>query len=578
MIVSRDGIAQIFPISSLLHYFDKSYPYYVTHSLETANNELVPVTLMPYSTNSSNTSLSNNTIILQTTRTTILPNLSDSTLNITSELIKTSTSLKGNSNFKTQENTLITSSSNNQPVTAEPWTRKYEDVFGNYGLKPAPSRISPKVKKIKSKYDQVAFVYPPPPSFPHPVVHQSPIPHSSHPARPNHYLVMKPYDTSGEEHKLDLNPLVPPSNELTIDYYVTSSSPTFFEEPDISYYPPGVEPIHPSDSELLHTKKHYSKHIHRPSPTPLPSPTQMPHPYHPYPFYNQQQIYKPTPTYPPVKKFIATVRPILASPPPPPGHSHTTHIIKYTTSNPRYRVLPTLVEPIVDQPVILGPTKSTPPHDLFVPPRIQPQYYQDYYHPYSSPGPYTISDLVQNRNLLKQFNNFVNQKEKRKRKIKNKKKKNEDEYYDEQATKKDYDTQEYDERGDKEEEDDDEDDDAEDNEYPRKRKLKNSRNRHRNNKYGESKLENTRIYPRHNHNMKKYLKEPFTYSDEAFDKNIHGSYPSIPKNHKLEQMQYGSWEKKGFAGESLEMEKPLNDFKTLGSNRVDVKQVSCHLS
>uniref|UniRef100_A0A8D9EWA8 Uncharacterized protein n=1 Tax=Cacopsylla melanoneura TaxID=428564 RepID=A0A8D9EWA8_9HEMI len=172
---SHIGIAQIFPISSLLHYFDKSYPYYVTHSLETANNDIVPVTLMPYSTNTSDASLSNNTILLQATRTTILSNISNTPLNITSQTY--SRSWNNSSNFKSRENTLITSSSNDQPSVVEPWTREYEDVFRDYGLKAAPSMINPvtqKVKKLKPKYDQVAFVYPP--GYPHPPHHQTPPP------------------------------------------------------------------------------------------------------------------------------------------------------------------------------------------------------------------------------------------------------------------------------------------------------------------------------------------------------------------------------------------------------------------
>uniref|UniRef100_A0A8D8R2A2 Uncharacterized protein n=1 Tax=Cacopsylla melanoneura TaxID=428564 RepID=A0A8D8R2A2_9HEMI len=426
---SHIGIAQIFPISSLLHYFDKSYPYYVTHSLETANNDIVPVTLMPYSTNTSDASLSNNTILLQATRTTILSNISNTPLNITSQTY--SRSWNNSSNFKSRENTLITSSSNDQPSVVEPWTREYEDVFRDYGLKAAPSMINPvtqKVKKLKPKYDQVAFVYPP--GYPHPPHHQShppPLPHPSHPPHPNHYVIVKPYENSAEiPQKLDLNPLVPPSNEVTIDYYVTSSSPTYFEEPEISYFPPGVEHINPIDSDIMHTKKHYSKNIHRPSAPPLSS--QVPHAYHPYPFYNQQQVFaKPTPSYPPVKKFIATVRPIYASAPPPhpvPGPGHTTHIIKYSTpSSTRYRVMPTLVDPLVEHSplTLVGPTK-TPPHDLLMHTRIPPLYYHDHHHPYSTVGPYTLSDIKQNRNLLKQFNKFVNQKEKRKKKKKTKNK------------------------------------------------------------------------------------------------------------------------------------------------------------
>ncbi|KAI5699893.1 hypothetical protein M8J75_010752 [Diaphorina citri] len=593
MVTSRNGIAQIFPMSSLLHYFDKSYPYYVTHTLETAaNHDIAPATLMPYSNNNtsslSDASLSNknNTIVLQATRTTILSNISNIPVNITSESY--STSWNDSSNFKSQENTLITSSSNDQPVTiAEPWTRNYQDVFGSYGMKAAPSRHSvQKVKKLKPKYDQVAYVYPPPFAHPPPPPHQAhapPIPHPSHPPHPNHYVVMKPFDTSGEIHhtKLDLNPLVPPSNEVTIDYYVTSSSPTYFEEPELTYFPPGVEHIAPIDSDIMHTKKHYAKNIHRPSGPPLPTPSQVPHAHHPYPFYNQQQIYvKPTPSYPPVKKFIATVRPIFASASPPvQGHTHTTHIIKYTTpANSRYRVLPTLVDPLADSlqplvdhhpPIILGSTKTSPPaHDLFVPPRVPPLYYHDYHNPYSTVGPYTINDLKHNRNLLKQFNKFVNQKEKRKKK----KKKNESEdEEDDKNTKEDYEY-EYEEKSDK---DEDDNEDADDDESPRKRKLKKIKNKHKNNKIEESRLESyTRPYPMYKAKIKKNVKEPppFSFSGEGYEKFIHDNYPPIPKNHKLEQMEYGgSWEKKGISGESVEMTKPFDDYKPLGSNHVDVQ-------
>lgn len=582
--ITHNGLAQIFPMSSLIHYIDKSYPYYTTH----AYNDIVPVTLMPYSRNATNTSPppENNTIILQATRTKIQSNLSNIPLNITTELF--STSWNNISNFKSEENTLITSSSNDQPITAEPWTRKYEDVFGSYGLKAAPSRMMPqKVKKLKPKYDQVAFVYPPafphpPPSFSHPHPPPLPLTHPSHPPHPNHYVIMKPYDGSGEMHKLDLNPLVPPSNEVTIDYYVTSSSPTYFEEPEVTYFPPGVEHINPLDSDIMHTKKHYSKNIIRPQVNPSPTPPQ-PHAYHPYPFYNQQQMYvKPTPSYPPVKKFIATVRPIYASPqPPPPGHTHTTHIIKYTTpSNSRYRVLPTALvdpmadslQPLVDHPpmTIMGAAKPTPPsHDLFVPPRIPPLYYHDYHNPYATGGPYTLHDIKHNRNLLKQFNRFVNQKEKKK----NKRKKNEaDDEDDDKATKEDYENDEYDDKNDKENGDNDDVDD--DDESSGKRRHKKKANRHKNNKLEESRLESiTRLYPKYKPKIKKNVKDPFSYSEEAYDK-YYPTISSIPKNHKLEQIDYGTWEKKGIAGESLENNKLYDDYKSQGSNRVDVEHVS----
>lgn len=565
-------------MSSLLHYFDKSYPYYTTQ----AYNDIVPVTLMPYPRNLTNASPSpeNNTITVQATRTKIQSNLSNSPLNITTESF--STSWNNISNFKAEENTLITSSSNNKPVTAEPWTRKYEDVLGGYGLKAAPSRNIPqKVKKLKSKYDQVAFVYPP--AYPHPPPHPIPLPHQSHPSHPNHYVIMKPYDGSGEMHKLDLNPLVPPSNEVTIDYYVTSSSPTYFEEPEVTYFPPGVEHINPIDSDIMHTKKHYSKNIIRPPVS--PSPTPQPHAYHPYPFYNQQpqQMYaKPTPSsYPPVKKFIATVRPIYASPTPPvPGHTHTTHIIKYTTpSNSRYRVLPTaLVDPIadslplVDHPpmTIMGTAKTTTPsHDLFIPPRMPPPYYHEYHNPHAAGGPYTLHDIKHNRNLLKEFNRFVNQREKKKKK----RKKNEaDDEDDNKATKEDYDNDDYDDNNEKEE--DDNDDVEDDEESSRKRKHKKKPNRHKNNKLEESRLESiTRLYPKYKAKVKKNVKDPFSYSEEAYEK-YYPSISSIPKNHKLEQIDYGSWEKKGMAGESLELNKLYEDYKSQGSNRVDVQHVS----
>lgn len=552
MMLPHNISAQIFPMSSIL--LDKTFPYHTTQV------NRIPVGLMDYSESPSNSSIykSKNTTIFQPTK---VVSSSKSPRNTTT--VPLSSSWNATSNFKSKENALLTASSNDQVVTAEPWARKYEDVY--YVKTTHPRHMPQKVRKLKSKYDQVAYVYPPP---------------SPHPLHQNHFVIMKPYEAPGEMHKLDLNPLIPPANEVTIDYYVTSS-PAYFDEPEETHYPPGVENINLIDTDTMHTKKYYSKNVYGPPVTPLPT-SIPPHSYHPYPFYNQnsqQHMYvNPTPSYPPVKKFIATVRPIYASPPSVPvhsGHPHKTHIVKYTTpTHSQYHVLPTLVEPISDsqQPLleqspvsIMGPPKSKPPaHDIFIPPRIPPLFNRDYHYPYSTVSPYRLLDLKHNRNLLKEFNRFLNQKEKRKKK----RKKNEADSEDEDKTsKEDYENYDSDGKNDKEDDTDDDDDD----DFPRKRKLEKQSNRQKNNKIEESKLETvTRMPPRYRAKIKKYEKDPYSYAAAgAYEKY----YPSIPKNHKKE-IEFGSWEKKGMNGNLQENRKLFDEYKHEGSNRVDVQHVS----